>query len=1010
MESLKVALIPLIILFTLCVLGITISAFRNKVMFKMGARNVPRRIANTVLTCLGLMLAAMIFSASFTTGDTLEYSIRSVAVEYLGETDIVVMKEGGDFGVFQDQALESNDNTKYFDQDYVSEIEQILGDRSVVDGIAPAIIEIVPVVSESTSLNEPAVTLLAFDHQYMEPFDPLLNENGKEISVKSLESMGEGYVYVNSSLAEALEVGIGDELTAYFNLEGVPLTVAGIYETGGNPASFNFDSTNASMVAPLSSIQSLRTQIGGPGDINYILITNQGGSLDGAQHTDTVMDALESSVDEMGLKAEPIKQDTLDEADEGGAMFSTMFLVFGSFSIIAGILLIFLIFVMLAAERKQELGIARAVGTQRGHVVRLFTFEGAIYALIASAIGSAMGLLISWGMVEVMSSAFEEMGFKMVFHFTPSGLILSYTLGVVFTLLVVFFSARRVSRLNIICAIKDIPEPQKTGGRSIKGLIFAIVSPTLGLLMLTGGLMAKQWAPYTLGASLLIIGVCMLARRFGLPDRPAYSMAGFGLLIFWLMPFDIHPYSDEMSSGIEMFILSGTMLVAGGVWVVMYNSDLLLSGIMTLFGRVRTFTPIIKTAVSYPMASRFRTGMALAMFALVIFTLIVMSTLNASFDRVLNDTDRVAGGFHIRANTMNPVVDMGSAIVQSDRLNRNDFQAIASFNTAQIKIRDVNEDTDESNDVEWEELILVGADAGYSQNVNYNFELMTEEFTSSEQVWRALTENPSLAVVNTAVVPTKENEMGEREIDLIIGEGQYYLQDDILPDDVYIEVQNYSGNIHRLRVIGVVDMMAFQYAPFVTTSQDTLNTIVGQRSPTSFRFQLNPERISDESQIATDLEKSFMEYGMNTEVMAEEIKDFGKLNEMFMNLMMAFMGLGLIVGIAALGVIAARSVVERRQQIGMLRAIGFRQGMVQLSFTIESSFISLLGIFLGVALGLALAYQLIPDSGIEGMTTVIPWSQIIFIVTIAYIASLLTTFLPAYQASKIYPAEALRYE
>ena len=37
------------------------------------------------------------------------------------------------------------------------------------------------------------------------------------------------------------------------------------------------------------------------------------------------------------------------------------------------------------------------------------------------------------------------------------------------------------------------------------------------------------------------------------------------------------------------------------------------------------------------------------------------------------------------------------------------------------------------------------------------------------------------------------------------------------------------------------------------------------------------------------------------------------------------MGLGLIVGVAALGVISARSVVERRQQIGVLRAIGFRR-------------------------------------------------------------------------------------
>ena len=65
------------------------------------------------------------------------------------------------------------------------------------------------------------------------------------------------------------------------------------------------------------------------------------------------------------------------------------------------------------------------------------------------------------------------------------------------------------------------------------------------------------------------------------------------------------------------------------------------------------------------------------------------------------------------------------------------------------------------------------------------------------------------------------------------------------------------------------------------------------------------------------------------------------------------MVLGLVVGVAALGVISARAVVERRQQIGVLRAIGFRQGMVQAVFLIESSFIALTSIVAGTILGLS---------------------------------------------------------
>ena len=56
------------------------------------------------------------------------------------------------------------------------------------------------------------------------------------------------------------------------------------------------------------------------------------------------------------------------------------------------------------------------------------------------------------------------------------------------------------------------------------------------------------------------------------------------------------------------------------------------------------------------------------------------------------------------------------------------------------------------------------------------------------------------------------------------------------------------------------------------------------------------------------------------------------------------MGLGLLVGVAAVGVIAFRSVVERRQQIGVLRALGFQRSLVSLGFLIETAFVVGIGI------------------------------------------------------------------
>ena len=88
--------------------------------------------------------------------------------------------------------------------------------------------------------------------------------------------------------------------------------------------------------------------------------------------------------------------------------------------------------------------------------------------------------------------------------------------------------------------------------------------------------------------------------------------------------------------------------------------------------------------------------------------------------------------------------------------------------------------------------------------------------------------------------------------------------------------------------------------------------------------------------------------------------------------------------------------------------------MIQLSFLIEASFIALLGTAIGIVLGTVISYNIVADvRSEEDFSTLrfaMPWLQISVIVGITYLFSIITTYLPALQASRIYPAEALRYE
>jgi ABC-type lipoprotein release transport system permease subunit len=86
--------------------------------------------------------------------------------------------------------------------------------------------------------------------------------------------------------------------------------------------------------------------------------------------------------------------------------------------------------------------------------------------------------------------------------------------------------------------------------------------------------------------------------------------------------------------------------------------------------------------------------------------------------------------------------------------------------------------------------------------------------------------------------------------------------------------------------------------------------------------------------------------------------------------------------------------------------------MVSWIFLIESSFVALLGIGLGAGLALISASQMITDMAAEipGLTFQVPWTEIGVVLGLAYVMTLLTTWLPAVQASQVMPAEALRYE
>ncbi len=205
--------------------------------------------------------------------------------------------------------------------------------------------------------------------------------------------------------------------------------------------------------------------------------------------------------------------------------------------------------------------------------------------------------------------------------------MIAYALGVLLTFVVV---ARR--RGGSACSTswrRCAGCPSRSRPAAAAGAVgLGLVGLALGALLTWSGLDGAQATPFALGLSLAIISLVPLARAAGMPERIAYTAAGALLLGWWLLPFDVMNdiAGRELSMNFSAWVVSGLMLVAGATWLIVYNADILLGATMRVAGRARSLAPMLKMAMAYPLRVRFRTGVTLAMFTLVVFTIVVGAT------------------------------------------------------------------------------------------------------------------------------------------------------------------------------------------------------------------------------------------------------------------------------------------------------------------------------------------------------------------------------------------------
>ncbi len=123
------------------------------------------------------------------------------------------------------------------------------------------------------------------------------------------------------------------------------------------------------------------------------------------------------------------------------------------------------------------------------------------------------------------------------------------------------------------------------------------------------------------------------------------------------------------------------------------------------------------------------------------------------------------------------------------------------------------------------------------------------------------------------------------------------------------------------------------------------------------------------------------------------------------------LGVAVVIALIGVGNTLALSVVERRQESGLLRALGLTRGQLRGLLAWEAVLVAgvaaVLGVVLGGAYGLAGAASVLGSISADGTVVSVPWVQVLAIVVVATTAGLLASVLPSRRAARTSPVAAI---
>ena len=218
-----------------------------------------------------------------------------------------------------------------------------------------------------------------------------------------------------------------------------------------------------------------------------------------------------------------------------------------------------------------------------------------------------------------------------------------------------------------------------------------------------------------------------------------------------------------------------------------------------------------------------------------------------------------------------------------------------------------------------------------------------------------------------------------------------------LGDDIVL--QNEIGETVRLRLVGLLKTSIFQ-SELLISEDNFLRHFPDQSGYGAFLVETQQP-----VQLTALLESRLKDIGLDAVSTAQKLAHFQEVENTYLSTFQTLGGLGLLLGTLGLGIVLLRNVIERRGELAVLRAFGFRRAVLSRMLLAENGFLMFVGLAIGSVSALIAVAPHVMSHG-----ALIPWGSLALTLVIIYGAGLIASAIAVFYALRAPLLPALKQE